>query len=109
MPAIALSYVHDELHFGMDVAVDLEGSGGGKGFGNILARVFFVAVETEARTLGVDLVDEFIRVGEDQAFAAVDGDLARVKGASLLNDGVDLVHGKGGCRGQHDQRQKVSH
>src|SRR5579863_8648197 len=89
-----LLYVHDELHLGVDMAVDLEGPRRGKGFGNILARILFVAVKAETGTLGIDLVDEVVIVGEGQAFTPVDADFAGVKGAALLDDGVGLVGGK---------------
>jgi hypothetical protein len=39
-PLFRLFYVHHQLHLGMNVAMDLEGPGLRKGFGNILARFF---------------------------------------------------------------------
>ena len=112
MPGFPLLYVHHQPHLGVDVAADLEGSRRGKDFGNILARVPFVTVETEAGPLRIDLVDEVVFIGEGQAFAAVDGDLARMKGAALLDDGVGLVSGKGGPKGRegrkHNKKQEFS-
>src|SRR5690242_2912759 len=92
----------------MDMAADLKGPGRRKGFGNILARIAFIAVEGKARRLDIDLVDELVIVGEGQAFAPVDADLGGTKGAALLDDGVGLVSGKGRTC-EEDQKQKSSH
>ena len=56
-----------------------------KGFGKILARGLFVGIE-QARD--INLMDEFVLVGEGQRLAPIDGDLAGMKGAALLRDGV---------------------
>ena len=44
----------------------------------------------------IDLMDEFVMVGEGQRFAAVDGDFAGMKGASLLHDDMG-VFAEGGA------------
>jgi len=106
---IALLYVDHQLHLGVDVAVDLEGSGGRKGFGNVLARVLFVAVETEARPLRIDLVDEVVVVGEGEAFTVGNRDLARMKGTALLDDGVRFVRGEGWQGRQQEKRKQFFH
>ena len=89
--------------------MDLEGSGRRKGFGNIFARVLFIAVKAVALTLRIDLVDEVVLIGECQAFAAIDRDLSRMKGAAPLDDGVRLVGGQGWRGSQYDKRQQFSH
>jgi hypothetical protein len=54
-------------------------------------------------------MDELVIVGDGQAFAAIDGDLARMKGPALLDDGVSLVGGEGGPgyrqKGRQQQKQ----
>ena len=75
--------MHHQLHLGVDVAADLEGSGLGKAFGKILAGGLFVGIE---QTRNIDLVDEFVLVGESEAIAPIDGDLAGMKGAAALGD-----------------------
>ena len=75
----------------MDVTADLEGSYFRKGLDNIFARIFLFAIKAKSLPVGINLVDEFVIVGEGEAFAAVDRDLAGMKGASFLDDGMGFV------------------
>ena len=84
--------------------MDLEGAGGRKGFSNILAGVSLVAIETEILGLRIDLMDEFVIIGEGQTFAPVDGDLAGMKGTTLLDDGMGLVGGECGRWRQQEKQ-----
>jgi hypothetical protein len=91
--------VHDQLHFGMDVAAHLEGSRFRKAFAKILARGSFVGIE-QARN--EDLVNEFVIVGEGQRLAAIDGDFGGAKRPALLHDGMGVIRESG--QGREDKK-----
>src|SRR6185437_4912260 len=101
--------MHHQPHLGVDVAADLEGSRRCKGFGNILARITLIAVEGKAGRLDIDLMDEIVIVGEGQALAAIDIDLARVKGPALLDDGMRFVCGEGCSGKKHEKQEQFFH
>ena len=92
-PGMASLYVHNQLHFGVNVTADLEGAGGRKAFGKILARGLLIGVE---QTGGINLMNEFVIIGEGQRFALVDRHFAGVEGPAALNDGMRAVRGPGG-------------
>jgi hypothetical protein len=101
--------VHHQLHFGVDVAADLEGSRLRKGFGNILARGSLIRVE---QTGDVNLMDEFVVVGEGQRLPVIDRDLAGAKGPPLLGDGMGVIAESRASRQQrnsHDGQEEPIH
>jgi hypothetical protein len=54
-------------------------------------------------------MDEFIVVGESQAFAAIDADLGGAEGAAFLDNGMGLVGGEAGCRNEQEKREQFFH
>jgi hypothetical protein len=98
--------VHDQLHFGMDVAAHLEGSRVRKAFGKILARGSFVGIE---QTRNEDLVNELVIVGEGQRLAAIDGDFGGAKRPALLHDGMGVIRERRNGRKDNKCNKKVFH
>ncbi|HZQ41182.1 MAG TPA: hypothetical protein VFA87_10315 [Rhizomicrobium sp.] len=101
--------MHHELHLGVNVTANLEGSRRRKGFGNILARISLVAIKSESWRLDIDLMDELVIIGESQAFAAVDADLGGAEGAAFLDDGMSLIGGEAGCWNEQEKREQFFH
>src|SRR5579862_4813325 len=101
----------DEKHLGVDMAAHLKSSGSREFHHDILAGLLFVGVEVQDVRLDVDLMDEFVLIGEGERIALGNGHLARMKGPALLDDRMAVI-GERHASDEQDRDQgedRVSH
>jgi len=101
--------MHNQLHLGVNVAMDFEGSGNCKSFGHVFARSLLIGVKAEVVTLNVNLVNKLIVVRESQAFATVNGHFSGEKRAIFLHNGMGAVGAKCRTTNQKEQKHQLLH